>query len=112
MTRIGKLRERVTIERMERVPDGFGGATVNWIEVATAHAEVISFKGRERAGADGVETREPFRVVMRYREDVNAAMRCCWRGRTLDIQSAMDPDGERRWLAMDCVEVSGSEGGT
>lgn len=111
MTRIGKLRERVTVERMTRTPDGFGGATVSWIEVATCRAEVISFKGREHARDGRAETRAPYRVVTRYREDVTSAMRIRWRDRLLDIQSAIDPDGERRWLALDCIETTGSEAG-
>ena len=109
--RVGKLRERVTIERMDRAPDGFGGAGVSWSDVATAHAEVISFKGREHGHDGRTETRAPCRVVMRYREDVTSAMRIRWRDRLLDIQSVIDPDGERRWLALDCIETTGSEAG-
>lgn len=110
--RIGKLRERVTLERMERTPDGFGGATVSWSQVATCRAEVISFAGREQQRAARTERRSPWRVVTRYREDATSSMRILWRGRTLDIQSVIDPDGERRWLAMDCVETTGSEAST
>lgn len=110
-SRIGKLRERVTLERMVRTPDGFGGTGVSWSLVATCRAEVISFKGREHTRAGRTETRTPFRVVTRYREDVTSAMRIRWRDRLLDIQSVIDPDGERRWLALDCIEMTGSEAG-
>lgn len=100
----GDLGERVTIEAPLRASDGAGGAAISWSEVATVWADVISFKGTELFNADKLEAREPFRVVIRHRTDVTADMRLRWRGRVLDIRGAFDPDGRRRWLAIDCEE--------
>ncbi len=98
----GRLRERVTIETPTRTPDGAGGAAVGWSVLATVAAEVISFKGATLVAGEREEAREPYRVVIRYRDDVTAEMRLRWRGRVLDISSRHDPDGQRRWLAIDC----------
>ncbi len=104
MTSPGRLRERVTIEAPQRAGDGAGGWTIAWSRVATVWADVISFKGTELAEADRLEAREPFRVVIHHRGDVKSDMRLTWRGRVLDIRGAFDPDGRRRWLAIDCEE--------
>jgi len=100
----GRLRERVTIERPTRTPDGAGGATIGWSVLATVRAEVISFKGVSLVAAEREEAREPFRVVIRHRGDVTTEMRVVWRERRLDILSRHDPDGGRRWLVLDCEE--------
>ena len=99
--RIGKLRERIVIERPLRTPDGAGGHTISWTEHASLWAEVISLKGTELMLGERGEAREIYRVVIRYRADVTNVMRIRWRDRELDIRAALDPDGERRWLAMD-----------
>jgi len=98
----GRLRERVTIETPTRTADGAGGAAVGWSMLATVAAEVISFKGATLVAGEREEAREPYRVVMRYRDDVTAEMRLRWRGLVLDISSRHDPDGQRRWLVIDC----------
>lgn len=100
----GNLRERVTIEAPERLPDGAGGAGVRWTPLATVWADVASFKGSEPTVAERDEARTPYRVVIRFRADVKPEMRLAWRGKRLDINGAFDPDGERRWLAIDCEE--------
>ncbi len=100
----GRLRERVTIEMQVRTADGAGGASIGWTALATVAAEVISFKGASLVAGERDEAREPFRVVIRYRGDVTTEMRIAWRGRLLDILSRHDPDGGRRWLALDCEE--------
>ncbi|MEN6542004.1 phage head closure protein [Parvibaculum sp.] len=98
----GRLRERVTIEMPVRAEDGAGGASIGWSTLATVRAEVISFKGATLAATEREEAREPYRVVIRYRDDVTAEMRLRWRGRVLDISGRHDPDGHRRWLAIEC----------
>ncbi len=103
----GRLRERVTIEHPVRTPDGAGGTTVTWTPLATVRAEVISFRGSQPTVAERDEARAPYRAVIRFRGDVTADMRLNWRGRRLDINGAFDPDGERRWLAIDCEERAG-----
>jgi SPP1 family predicted phage head-tail adaptor len=107
VSRTGQLRERVTIERPERAPDGAGGTSVSWVALATVWADVISFRGSQPTVAEREEARAPFRAVIRFRADVTAEMRLIWRGRRLDINGAFDPDGERRWLAIDCEERAG-----
>lgn len=99
--RIGKLRERIAIERPVRTPDGAGGHAASWTEHASLWAEVISLKGTELMLGERGEAREIYRIVVRYRADVTNGMRIRWRGRVLAIRAALDPDGERRWLAMD-----------
>lgn len=98
----GRLRERVTIELPVRTADGAGGAAIGWTALATVRAEVISFRGTTLVATEREEARESYRVVIRYRDDVTTEMRLRWRGRVLDISGRHDPDGDRRWLVIDC----------
>lgn len=100
MTAAGKLRERVTIERPVRTPDGAGGADVTWEALATVWAEVVALGGTEAALGERMEARAPHRVTIRFRDDVTAEMRLAWRGGALAIRGLRDPDGRRRWLAI------------
>ena len=52
--RIGKLRQRLTIERKTRTDDGGGGATIVWDEVAEVWGVVEAFTGKETIAADRV----------------------------------------------------------
>lgn len=106
MKRPAELRHRVAIEAPSRAGDGAGGATISWTPIATVWADVASFKGSKLLAADQIEEHEPFRVVIRYRAGMKAEMRIVWRGRRLDIVSIFDPDGERRWLVLECEERS------
>lgn len=106
MTRPADLRDRIKIEAPLRASDGAGGAAISWTPVATVWADVASFKGSKLLAADQIEEHEPFRVIIRFRADVKVDMRIVWRGRRLDIVSLFDPDGERRWLVVECEERS------
>jgi len=52
--KIGKLRHRITIQEKVTVPDGYGGVTSTWKDVATVWSSVEPLKGRETVrGAAG-----------------------------------------------------------
>jgi SPP1 family predicted phage head-tail adaptor len=104
VTSAGSLRERLTIERPVRVADDAGGARTTWAALATVWAEVVSLGGVETALGERREARTSHRVTMRFRDDVTAEMRLVWRGRSLDIRGMRDPDGKRRWLAINAEE--------
>ena len=45
--RIGELRKQVTVQAEGQTPDGAGGYTLAWTNVATVWAEIKPVTGRE-----------------------------------------------------------------
>lgn len=101
MNGVGKLRERVILEVPTRVSDGTGGATLTWSALATLWAEVTTKSGAEVAEGERMAAHRRFVIRLRHRADVTSAMRLIWRGETLNIRNARDPDGARRWLLIE-----------
>jgi SPP1 family predicted phage head-tail adaptor len=83
------LKERVRIEQPTMVDDGYGGKTVTWTALATVYAEVkpILSQSSEARHADRIRASASYRVRMRLRTDVTAAMRLIWKTHVLQIHS-------------------------
>ena len=103
---IGEMRERVTLQSPLLVADGAGGADVSWDDEATVWAKVETLSGEERVTGERLAPRARFRLTIRYREGLNAAMRVVWKTRALDIRAIRDPDGRKHLLILDCEEVT------
>jgi len=100
----GQLSSRVALERPVRTSDGSGGATVDWVEVATLWAAIEPVAAGEDFAADRLATRVTHRITIRFRSDVEGGMRIVHRGRLLRIESWRDPDEARRFLVLEAVE--------
>jgi len=101
---IGALSRRVGLERPDRTEDSGGGAVVDWASVATVWASVISAGQGRDASLGGAASRISHRLRIRWRSDVTPGWRARLGERTLRIEAAVDRDGARRWLHLDCVE--------
>lgn len=101
---IGRLRHRVTLQQRLRSGDEGGGATISWGPIATVWAEITARSGREIVLGDTPTARGAYRIVMRYRSDLDATMRLEWAGRVFEILSVRDESGTRRWLTCECEE--------
>lgn len=100
----GLLRRRVRLEAAMTVPDGSGGATATWREVAelSVHVEPVSAAVQDRFGA--WEGRVTHRVICRFRADVVRGMFFVFQGRRLAIRTVHDPDESGRFLVCRCEE--------
>lgn len=94
----GRLRLRLTLEKPTPVPDGLGGATMEWDAVATLAAEVSPLKGEERSVGEGLVDTTRHRIVVRCRDDVSPGDRFRLGARVFTIRSVTDPAEDRRWL--------------
>jgi SPP1 family predicted phage head-tail adaptor len=101
---IGKLRHRVTIEQKSAAPDGGGGGAETWSALATVWAALETLEGAEVVRAEQVASETRFRLRIRHRSDVSAAMRVVLGTRVLGIESVADQDGRGRFLTLFCVE--------
>jgi len=64
----GRLRERVTIQATTRTPDGGGGFTEAWGDVATVWARVEALTGTEAWRAMQVASSVSHRITIRQRD--------------------------------------------
>ena len=97
-TKIGELTRRVTLEALNRTPDGAGGAVESWTTVATLFAAVRALSGGEGLAFDRMTGRATHEIIIRYRADVKPAMRFRLGTRTFEILALLDEEGRRRHL--------------
>lgn len=101
----GKLRHRITIQDKVTVPDGYGGMTSTWQDVATVWASVEPLKGKELYEAHQMKAELTHRVRIRYVEGIKPQMRIVFRGRELAIEAIIDPEERHESLELLCSEV-------
>ena len=80
----GKLRHRVRIEKFDYVRDSNGDAIQDpntgvvskaWVEVATVWAAIEPLSAREFIQSQATQSQVTARIVIRYRDGMDAAMR-------------------------------------
>jgi SPP1 family predicted phage head-tail adaptor len=112
--RIGALRERVTVQQQVRTPNGQGGFSVAWSDVAAAPtiwAEVTGLSGDEAITAAVERSVTRWRVIIRKRTDITPAHRLVWNGVNLDVKSIMPlPSAPRALTLLICESGLSAEG--
>lgn len=101
----GRLRHRVTIEKLTVGRDSIGGVTEVWSPFATRWAEVAPLRGREFFAAEQVNAEVSHRVTLRFLPGVVAKMRVNFGGRILTIEAALNIEERNRELQLMCLEV-------
>lgn len=102
----GKLRHRITIQRPARSQNPETGAiTQTWEDVAPVWASVEPLSAREFIAAQSTQSRVTARIVIRYRDDIDASMRILHKGKIYNIEGVL-PDNQsgREWLTLPCSE--------
>lgn len=97
-----ELTERVTFQRLSASDDGYGGKTQAWVDFLTVFAQVqpvYSNVGEDEV-AGQPNARAGYRVIVRARSDIDAAMRILWKTHTLRIHSLHEA-GERLSILTD-----------
>lgn len=87
----GKFREKITVEQLGGTPDAAGVLT-QWVAYCTRRAEVLAAGGREGTRGRQVQAVSDYRVTVRTdatTQGITPTMRVLWRGRTLNIESAL-----------------------
>jgi SPP1 family predicted phage head-tail adaptor len=102
--RPSRLRQRLTLEQLERTSDGGGGFTEDWAAVATLFADLCPTGGAERVESDRLAGTVTHEVVLRYRPGVVPAMRFRKATRIFHILAVIDVEERHRWLKCLCEE--------
>lgn len=99
----GALRHRVSIDRQDHAQDETTGAvSTSWAEIAASvPARVTPISGREFIAAAQVGSSITARITIRYRPDLNAAMRIRHGETIYRIKAILpDPNSGREWLTL------------
>lgn len=90
----GNLRHKVQLQAKQITQDPVTGEMVTtWVTIAQPWAEIVPMSGREFVAAGAEQSEVRGRIVIRYREDVDASMRVVYRGRYYNILAVL-PDAE------------------
>ena len=98
------LRQRLTLEALERTSDEGGGFSEDCVAVATVFASLRPSGGGERVEAGRLAGTVTHEVVLRYRPGVVPAMRFREGTRVFHILAVIDVEERRRWLKCLCEE--------
>lgn len=90
---IGELRHRVVFQESVLTPDGSGGFTQEWRDLAEVAAAVVALSAAEQLRFQQLQTAVTHKIYIRWRADVTARMRAVKGGEVYDIVSATDRDG-------------------
>jgi head-tail adaptor len=77
---IGKLRERIRIDKQVIVPDSMGGQPVTWQPYVTIWAQVVPIPGGpgEQVEGGGLAAVATYQFVVRRRADLSEVQRIVW----------------------------------
>lgn len=104
--RNGPLRHRITLQALSHVQDADTGEMVPvWADWPVPNmmyfARVEPLSGRDFIAAKAVQSEVTARIVMRYREGVNATMRLLFRGQVYSIHAVLpDAKSGREYLTL------------
>lgn len=98
----GKLRHRVQLQdRIETVDATTGERFVSWITTAEIWGEIVPMSAREFIAAQAEQSEVRGRIMIRYREGVNATQRIVYRDEYYDIHGVMrDAESGREHLTL------------
>ncbi|SUO95258.1 phage head closure protein [Suttonella ornithocola] len=86
----GKLRHRVSIERPIKRQDPLTGVmTDDWAEITTVWAQIAPLSVREFISAAAGQSEITARILMRYRDDIDATCRIVYRGKHYNIHGVL-----------------------
>lgn len=94
----GALRSELSLQACTTTPDGLGGHTETWAEVATVFARIEPISASSMFGADQTLETVTHRITMRWRSGVKSGMRLGKQGRIFEIVTVHDPDDTGRYV--------------
>jgi head-tail adaptor len=105
MSRIGSLRQQVTLLQPVETPDGVGGLSRVFVPAETVNAALETLRGAEDSFDERKSQRLIFRLTMRWRGDIGGGWRVALGARSFEVLTAADPDGRGRFLICEIEEA-------
>lgn len=108
MLSAGKLRHRVQIQYpIETQDQNTGAIQVSWAVLASVWASIEPLSAREFVAAQSEDSKVTTRITIRYRSDINSAMRLYHpaKGLLYNIEGVLsDKDSGLEYLTLPCSE--------
>jgi SPP1 family predicted phage head-tail adaptor len=101
----GTLRTELRLEQVTQTPDGFGGKTEIWNEIAVVFGRFEPLTVGQMFRADQDIESATHRITIRMRGGVKSAMRFKLGARLFRIVTVTDPDETGRYLNCYCEEL-------
>lgn len=104
MTEVGKLDQRVTFQRRTATPDGGGGETYAWANLAhnpTVWAHVVAKAGRETLTEGRMNASFTVLFHIHNRRDIDLRDRIMWQGVPYNIRGIRDEGGRALRLTIE-----------
>lgn len=101
---IGKMDQKVTLQRLVRTPDGAGGTTTSWQDFASnarVWAEVQAKAGRETMTEGRMSATFTVLFLIYNRGDVTETDRIVWQGVTYNIRGIRRETGRAMRLVIE-----------
>ena len=102
-----RLSKRVVLQQEVETPDGAGGYSLAWQNVANVWAEIIPLRAsrsNEPLVAGQIENRSFFRITIRYVEGAVPKMRLTFGLREFNIIGVINPDESNELLEIYAIE--------
>ena len=100
----GKLRNRITIERLTLTPDGIGGNAETWVVNKSLKAYIKPTSGSETLHSQRLEARLTHKVYIRYVTDIINTDRVVFNGRNFQIRAIINIEERNKWIELSCEE--------
>jgi len=104
-TRIGDLRNKITIQVQSSTKDDYGALIETWTDVKTIWAAVNPINGREYFAAESVNSEITHRVKARYTSGITPDMRVKFGTRYFNILSIINYEERNIELQLMCREA-------
>lgn len=93
----GRLKHHIALERPVETPDGSGGVTITWSEVASLWAAIEPVGAAMRNLAQQSSETITHRITVRFRNEIASGWRFKKATRTFRIITIHDPDETSRY---------------
>ena len=101
----GKLRHRITIQRLLRYIDSAGDTVEDWTTFATVWASIEPLSAREFVGSQAMQSQVSARITIRHLDGVLASMRILHGAKVYVIEGVLpDKDSGLEYLTLPCSQ--------
>ena len=111
VSRVGSLRNKITIQNTDRTTDNHGGFTTARSTYLTAFAKITPKAGRQifnESTGERVQNPHTFEFLIRYRSGITTTMRILFGSRTFDIVKINDENDYNNFITITAIENVGT----